>query len=78
VGSRSSALHFIRLALLVLTLLETCALVAIPVAKATACLWIALAHCICLQNSVKVNLCIVVLVEVMSIGLTIDLMSGCI
>jgi len=42
-------MHLICLALVVLSLLESSTFVAVPIAKATACLGSVLIHCICLE-----------------------------
>jgi len=60
------------LALDVLGLLESRALVAIPVSKATACFGIALIHHICLEPFIKVFFFI--FIDVVSIDLIIEFM----
>jgi len=68
-GSRTSALHFIRLVLLVLTLLESCACVAVLVAKVTTCLEISLIHHVRLPNVVKVGFNVSFFIKVANAGL---------
>jgi len=65
-------LHLICLAFVVLGLLESGTLVAISVSKVTACFGIALIHCVCLEPFIKV--CFFVLIDVVSIDLTIEFM----
>jgi len=68
-------MHLICLALLVLILLKFCALVAIPVAKATTCLGIVLVHHICFEPFVGIKV-FVVLIEIMGVDLIFEFMSS--